>query len=128
MDAATRQKQLDEISDEDLERIKAHQASTSGRQPVDDEWLLLTEFAISFGWQAYLDAKNDAVDDNGNLKVTFQEMLTLIEASRRLRSKHLFQNAQTTFMGVASANSTKPSNTLKSITKDLVKDMKADEL
>jgi hypothetical protein len=116
---------LDELSPEDLEKIS--QPSTSGASPVDQEWLLLAEFGLKFGWQAYLDAKNDAVDENGNLKVTGAEMLTLIEASRRLEARGLYDQTTASFIGSVSAQSKKPGQTFKSLTKDIIKQTKADE-
>lgn len=117
--AAARQKALLDISDEDLEKIKAHQASTKGAMPVDNEWLLATEFAITFGWQAYLDFK----DDN----ISSEEFLTLIEASRKLRYREMYENAQTTFAGAGAAQSSKPSQTFSSMTKGIINKTKADE-
>ena len=127
MSPEERQKALDNISSEDLEKIQKHQASTKGALTVDNEWLLLTEFALKFGWQAYLDAKNDARDDNGNLIVSSAEMMTLIEASRRLKYRDMFQDAQTSFIGSASSKSKKPTQTFNSLTNNIVKKTKADE-
>lgn len=126
-DAAERQKALDEISAEDLAKIQAHKASTKGSLPVDNEWLLLAEFGITFGWQAYLDAKNDRRDENGNLYVNGAEMMTLIEASRRLRAGEMFENAQTSFIGAVSGQTKKAAQTFNNLTKGLIKRMKADE-
>lgn len=118
---------LDELSPEDLEKIEEHQASTIGSHPVDQEWLLLAEFGIRFGWQAYLDAKNDARDENGNLIVTGAEMRTLIEASRRLEARELYDRATASFIGSASAGTKNPAKTFKTLTKDIINQMKADE-
>ena len=122
-DVAERQKALDNISEQDLEKIKAYQASTEGAYKVDEEWLLLAEFAITFGWQAYLDVKHDNIDN-----VTGAEMLTLIEASRKLRAVEMFENSQTSFIGSLAAKTNNPFNYLKKMTKNLAKRMKADEL
>jgi hypothetical protein len=127
MDAKSRQEALNNISAEDLEKIKAHQASTSGAMPVDNEWMLLAEFAKAFGWQAYLDAKNDARDDNGNLIVNATEMLTLIEANRKLEAIQHFKDAQSVLIGSGSSQSKNPSNTFKSLTKDIIKQTKVQE-
>lgn len=127
MNPKERQKALDDITPEELEKIRKHQASTKGSLPVDNEWLLLTEFAMTFGWQAYLDAKNDALDENGNLKVNGAEMMTLIEASRRLRHREMFENAQTSFIGAGSAQSKKPAQTFTNLTSKIVNKTKADE-
>lgn len=117
--AKERQAALDNISPEELEKVKAHQASTKGAYPVDQEWLLLAEFGLKFGWQAYLDAKTD--------KIEMKEMLTLIEASRKLEWAAIFNEARTTLIGVGSANSKKPSQTFKSLTKDIIKNTRISE-
>lgn len=126
-DVKARQEALDNISAEELEKVKAHQASTQGAYPVDQEWLLLAEFGMKFGWQAYLDAKNDAVDKDGNLIVTGAEMLTLIEASRKIEWAAIFNDARASLIGAGSANSKKPSQTFKSLTKDIVKNTRISE-
>jgi hypothetical protein len=126
-DAKARQEALDSISAEDLEKIKAHQASTKGSFPVDQEWLLLAEFGMKFGWQAYLDAKNDSRDENGNLIVSGVEMLTLIEASRKIEWAKVYNDARSSLIGTGSAQSKKPAQTFKSLTADIIKQTKVDE-
>jgi hypothetical protein len=124
---------LDELSPEDLEKI--NQPSTKGAQPVDQEWMLLTEFLEIAGWQAYLDAKNDARFDpetgkrskDGVLIVSGAEMLTIIESHRRLEARKLYDYATASFIGAMSAQSKKPGQTFKSLTKDIIKQTKADE-
>lgn len=118
---------LDKASLEDLKKIKAHQASTKGAYPVDSEWLLLAEFAKAYGWQAYQDAKNDTRDEDGNLIVTREEFLTLIEANRKLEARQMFQDAQTSFVGAVSAQTRKPTSTFKKLVRDIIKLTKADE-
>lgn len=127
MDAQSRQKALDNISPEDLAKIEAHKADASSRYPVDQEWLILTEFALLFGWQAYLDAKNDATDENGNLIVNTDEMMMLLVAARKLKYEQLYDNAQSSFIGAVSARSDKPSNTFTNLTKKILQLMKADK-
>lgn len=110
---------LDDISAEDLAKIEAHQAETKGAMPVDVEWLLLAEFAKAYGWEAYMAAKND--------EISAAEMLTLIEANRKLEARRMFEDAQTAFVGAASAQTKKPTNTFKQLTKDIIKRTKADQ-
>lgn len=118
--AEERQKALDSISSEDLAKIEAHQAKTDGAYKVDQEWLLIAEFAKAFGgWRAYLAVKND--------EISIAEMLTLIEANRRLLQVETFSNAHSSFIGSVSAQSKKPANTFKSLTKDIIKKTKADK-
>ena len=118
MDNKSRQQALDNISPEDLEKIKAHQASTKGAALVDDYWLLLAEFTMYYGWQAYKDAED----------IPLIELLTLVEAGRKLRAREIYENAQAVLIGTATANAGKRSgSTFKNLTRTLVKIMKADE-
>lgn len=118
MDSKSRQAALDNISAEELEKIKAHQASTDGAASVDDEWLLLAEFAMYYGWQAYKEAES----------IPLKEMLTMVEAGRKLRAREVFELAQAVVIGTATVNAGKKSGSVfKSLTKTLVKKMKADE-
>lgn len=114
-----RQKALDEISADDLAKVKQHQAKTTNAYPVDNEWMLLAEFAQRYGWLAYMAVKND--------EIPVEEMMTLIEAGRKLDSLQQLYDAQATFAGAGSAQSTKPSQTFKSLTKNMIKNMKVDE-
>lgn len=116
MDAKARQQALDNIPEEDLAKVEQYQASTSGAAPVDDEWMLLVEFARDFGYEAYKDAKAD--------RIPMSEMLTMIAASRKLKYKEMYDNAQTSFIGAASANSKKPGTTFKKLTKDILRLLK----
>lgn len=111
---------LEDISDEDLAKLEKVKASTSGHLKIDNEWLLLTEFAIKFGWEAYKEVRED--------KITLAEVLTLIEASRRIDNFSHYRNAQASFIGAGSANSKKPSNTFKQLTRKIIKSMEADKL
>lgn len=119
MEAQKRQEALNNVSEEDLEKVKAYQASTSGAAKVDQEWLLLAEFAKAFGWQAYLAVKND--------EIRADEMLTLIEANRKLEAKKVFEDMQSSFVGAVSAQTKKPGSTFKSLTKNIIRQTKVDE-
>lgn len=109
---------LETLSKADLDKIAKLKASTEGHYKVDNEWLLLTEFALKFGWDAYRDAKED--------RILLSEMLTLLEASRRLDNYEFYKAAQASFIGAGSARSKKPSNTFKQLTRKILKGMKAD--
>lgn len=119
MDQQARQKALDSITPEEFEKIKAHQANTKGALPVDNEWLLLAEFAKAYGWGAYLSVSND--------EITLPEMLTLIEANRKLEAIDHYKNAQASLIGAGSAQSKKPAETFRKLTKDIIKKTKAQE-
>lgn len=118
-DPKKRQAALDAITAEELEKVKAHQASTKGAFPVDQEWLLLAEFAMKFGWEAYQAARTDQID--------IQEMLTLIEASRKLEWAQLYNDSRAALIGAGSANSKKPSQTFTALTSDIINHTKVDE-
>jgi hypothetical protein len=113
-----RQQALDNISAEELARIKAHQASTQGAYPVDNEWLLLAEFGKAYGWDAYLHARED--------KITGAEMLTLVEASRKLDYIKQFRMAEAVLAGAATAFTGK-SQTFKALTQEIIKKTKVKE-
>lgn len=119
MDSQTRQQALDNITPEDLAKVKAHQAKTQSAYKVDDYWLIAAEFARAFGWSAYKDFRQD--------KIGLEEMMTLIEANRRLEAREAFVQAQSVFIGILSANSKKPSQTFSKLTKGLLKQAKVDE-
>jgi len=108
----------DEIDPKDLEKIRAYQARTGSTIKVDDHWLLLTEFALAFGWQAY----RDVIDD----KIQLDEMMTMLEAKRKLDYLNLYQDARTAFIGAGSAQSKKPSQAFKTMTREFIKKAKAD--
>lgn len=119
MDAQSRQAALDNISPEDLEKVREHQAKTKGAYPVDDEWLLIAEFCKAYGgWEAYLAVKGDLIST--------EEMMTLIEANRKLEYSQMFRDAQASFIGAGSAQTKKPSATFKSLVKDIIRLTKAD--
>lgn len=110
----------DSISPKDLAKIEAHQTETDGAFPVDNEWMILAEWLHIAGYQAYLDAKNDAVDKNGNLILSMAEILTLIEATRKIEYVAQCRQAESSFIGAVSAQSKKPSNTFKSLMKIII--------
>lgn len=112
VDAETRQQALNNISPEDLAKLRESQTKTAGAYPVDNEWMLLAEFAKAFGWLAYLDARSNAI--------TIAEMMTLLEANRKLEYFDMFRNSQAVFIGAGSAQSTKPSKTFQSLTKNML--------
>lgn len=119
MDSQSRQQALDNISAEDLKKIKAHQSTTSGSLAVDNEWMLLAEFAKAYGWQAYKDARDN--------KVSLAEMLTLIEAHRKLEALDHYRMAEAVLIGAGSARSKKPIATFKALVKEIIKKTKVQE-
>jgi hypothetical protein len=116
MSPEERQAALDNISPEDLQKIRK---KTEKGVKVEIEDLLEAEFALKFGWQAYKDMKDDLVSS--------KTMMKLIVASRKLESLAHYNDARSTFIGAASANSKRPSQTFTKITKDLLKNARADK-
>lgn len=110
---------LDKVTPEDLKKIQEYQTTTEGAYPVDQEWMLLAEFAIAYGWQAYLDAR----DDN----ITGAEMLTLIEANRKLEAVNIYEITQAVFIGQWSSQSKRPSATFNRLMKDIIRRTKVHE-
>lgn len=119
MDKKSRQQALDNISDDDLAKINAHQGKTKSLYPVDQEWLIMAEFAKAYGWLAYNDAKADVIDT--------AEMMTLLEANRKLEALDFYNHAQASFIGSASSKGKKPVDAFDKITKNIIKNSKADE-
>jgi hypothetical protein len=114
---------LDSVSEEDLAKLRAYQAETSSHYKVDNEWLLLAEWAMTFGWQAYLDVKHD-----NRANVTGEEMMTLIEASRKIKEAQHYRAAESSFIGAGAAQAGKKAySTFKKMTKAIIKRSKADE-
>lgn len=110
---------LDEISPEEVAKVERAKIANESRYKVDHEWLLLAEFAKTYGWQAYRDVKND--------KITTAEMMTLLAASRKLEAMDMLRDAQTAFIGAGSARTKKPSETFKKLVRHIIKDTKVDD-
>lgn len=114
-----RQAALNNISDEDLAKIQKLTSAEQKAVKVDDEWLILAEFGKHYGWQAYLAAKNN--------EISTEEMMTLIAAARKLDYLDLYMNARAVFIGAGSVQAKKPSDAFVQLTRDLIKETKADE-
>lgn len=119
MDSKSRQQALDDISEEDLEKIRSYREQGKNQYPVDEEWMLLAEFGRAFGWQAYKDARDDLIDAD--------EMMTLIQANRKLEYHHLYDTAQVSFAAAISAASKKPFATFKKLMRTITNNLKVDE-
>lgn len=104
---------LDEVSPEDLAKLRAHKASTEGAFPVDMEWLIAAEWLRISGWGGYMAFRED--------KINLDEVLTLIEATRKLDARKTFEDMQSAFVGAVSAQTKKPVATFRSLTKDIIK-------
>lgn len=80
------------------------------------------------GYQAYLDARDDARDSDGNLILTMQEIMTLIEATKKLKAIDQYKQAESAFIGAGSAQAgKKASTTFKAMTKNIIKQAKVED-
>ena len=113
MDKQSRQAALNNLSKEDLEKVERFQQKNSST-PIDKEWMILAEFAMTFGWDAYKDADN----------ITLSEMMSLLEASRKVQALRHYESAQAAFIGAASARSKKPTTAFKKATKNILNRIK----
>lgn len=120
--AAERQAALDNISEEDLAKIQS--ITNKNTIKVDDEWLILAEFAKHFGWAAYKDVRKDFVQTD---TISSGEMMSLIAAARKLDLLSMYNDSRASFIGAISAASKKPSETFKRLTDKIIKNTKADE-
>jgi len=116
MSPEERQQALDNISVEDLAKI---QSKVGKKVKIDQEDLLLAEFALMYGWNAYKEARDDLIQS--------KEMIKMIVAGRKLQSLNQFRLAQASFVATASSKSKKPSATFNSLTRKMVKNSEADE-
>lgn len=110
-----RQALLDNVPDEELAKIRQAQGNKVLVEPED---LLLAEFGIKFGWEAYKEARDD--------KIKAKEMNRLIAASRKLDNLELYRNSMASYIGVGAVNSKSPSKSFKSMTSKLSKSTEAD--
>lgn len=116
LSAEERQAAIDAI---DVEHLKKIEAIESSGTPVDSEWMLLAEFALLYGWEAYKDAR----DDN----ISGVEMITLITAGRKLQTMDRFNAAKDTFIAMLAVGAKEPGKSFQKLTKDMIKEMKVDD-
>lgn len=122
--AKERQAFLDNIPDEDLAKIQRLTTADERLIGVDEEWLLLAEFAKHFGWEAYKDVRQEYIKTE---RISMEEMMTLIAAARKIDQTTLYNNARASFIGALATRAKKPGDAFKSLTKNIIKSMKADE-
>lgn len=108
----------DIISAEDLRKIQEHKLDTSGHMPVDNEWLIMACWLKIAGWEGYMALKND--------EISLAEVLTILEAERRLDYGMHYRNAEASFIGAISAGQKKPAQLFKKLTKDIIKQTKVE--
>ena len=112
------------LSPDDLAKLEELQTNTDGAYPVDNEWLIMAEWLSIAGYQAYLDARDDARDNDGKLLIPMEEILTLIAATRKLEAIKHYKNSEAVLIGSGSAQSKSPSNTFRTLTKEIINQAK----
>lgn len=110
-----RQAALDNLPVEYIEKLEALE---SAQVVVDPEWMLLAEFALLYGWEAYMAAKHDKIDGS--------EMTTLIAAGRKLKAKEKYDMAHAVYIGAGSVQSKKSGEVFKQLTREIIKEIKVD--
>lgn len=108
----------DHLSKEELKEVESHK-EVARTFPVTEEWLLIAEWVKLTGLAGYLAYKNDSV--------TFHEMMKIIEANRVLEAHRMFEDAQASLIGAASAQTKRPDSTFKMMIKDILKRTKVDD-
>lgn len=120
MNRSDRQSLLDNIPEADLKKIQ----SKTARVKVEVEDILEAEFLMKFGWEAYWSIYPEKDRSKG---ISSKEMMRLLAASRKIDASEMFRNAQSIFIGAASALSGKKANSVfTSATRKLLKDTEAD--
>lgn len=117
MSPEERQAAIDTISAEDLAKIQAKTEVVK----VDVEDVLEAEFLMKFGFTAYWSLYPEKDPHEG---ITANEMIRLINASRKVDAFNQYAQAQTAFIGAAAAQSRKPSATFESATQSIKKNMR----
>jgi hypothetical protein len=109
-----------ELSPEDLEKVNQARAKHESGVKIDDEQLFIAEFGKHYGFEGIRAILNDEIDG--------QTATWLLVAARKVDHRRLYDNARATFIGAGSVQSKKPADTFASLTKNLIKEMKADTL
>lgn len=117
MSPEERQAALDNISPEDLAKIQAKTDVVK----VDVEDVLEAEFLMKFGFTSYWALYPEKDPSMG---ITANEMIRLINASRKVDAFNQYSQAQSSFIGAAAAQSKKPSSTFESATQSIKKNMR----
>lgn len=83
-----------------LERYNARMAQKGIKNKVSNEMYLLAEFGLMYGWSAVRDVRNDLI--------TYEEMFALIEAGRKVQTKHHIDDGVMTGTAVSATLSKHP--------------------
>jgi len=116
-------KTLDNILPKEFVDKKKQELENGKRYIVEPEDIIEAEFLMKFGWSAYWDLHPEK---NRTLGITGNEMTRLLMAGRKIDAQKMYRDAQTAFIGSASAQSKKPSQTFNSATRKIVKNAEPD--
>lgn len=103
-----------EISKEDLAKVKASREKREGYAgKVDEEWYFIAAFGKHFGWAGIEWIMSEESDiETANM---------LMAAANKVDYSYMLSNAQTSFIAAGAANSKKPAQAFKKMTKDIQK-------
>ena len=99
------------LTTEELARI-AHRKQTAKRLSADAEWVAIAEFGKHYGWNAVMAVLND--------EITSDQMSMLLDGARKVESLTLYNESMATFIAVSSANSKKPAQSFKRMTREFL--------
>lgn len=106
---------------EELAKVRRLKGESEGTKvPYED--VFEAEFLCKFGFEAYWAIHPEKDRSRG---IGLAEMTRLMKASRAVDAKDLYSASQASFIGSVSAQTKKPSNTFKTATKGIIKQMKA---
>lgn len=90
---------------------------------LDDEWLLVAEMGMFYGWPAIEAALGkDIYNENGEISAQLRD--TLLIAGRKLKARDRYESAASSFIGSVSASSKKPGEAFERSTKHYIKEMR----
>lgn len=98
------------VSDSFKKKI-AKRKTIQKEQEVDDEWALVAEFGLYFGWEAVKEVLNDDISKD--------LLLALVLGARKVRSIDRYEATQGMFLAHVSTKSKKPADTFMKVTKKM---------
>lgn len=90
---------------------------------VYQEDIFEAEFLMKFGFEGYWALHPEKDKSKG---INLNEMMRLLAASRKVDYKSLYDNAQASFIAMASSQAKNPGQTFQKVTRTITKSMKAD--
>jgi hypothetical protein len=103
----------------EAEYLKKLEKNNKERVKVEPEHLMIAEFGKHYGYGGI-----EAIFEG---KITSEQMAWLLSAARKVDSARMYDAAQTSFIGAASAQAKNPGNAFEKMTSRLKTLMKSDE-